>query len=203
MAGFRLFLSVMLLAVQQSEAGLPFFGKKKEYTPLVFFTVPPGLLPENDAMEKAVREVERELDVRVERMDILRNPSAEAAMSLLTSKSPPFLYHRESCQNVHIPTAAAGGGGGDSSSSSKTTSTALPTYVDKDRLRAWAKGRYLSSSQRTSSSKVKPPQVISQEGTAMDQDELLEDMSLTPLQKKGKDAIRERTQERANKKAQQ
>ena len=181
--------TIFALLVALGEARLPFFGKK-EYTPLVFFTVPKGLIPENDAVEKAVKDIEKELGVRVERLDILRTPSAEGAMSLLTSKSPPFLYHRESCQTVHIPPTT-----GEASAAS------VPTYVDKDRLRAWAKGRYLSP--QLAKSKVKPPQVISQEGTAMDQEELLEDMSLTPLQRKGKEAIKERTEKRSNKKAKQ
>jgi len=182
----------MLAFAALSEARLPFWGKKKEYTPLVFFTVPKGLMPENDAVERAVRDIEKELGVRVERLDILRTPSAEAVMSLLTNKSPPFLYHRESCQTVHIPPAA-----GDASSSAPSSSI-VPTYVDKDRLRAWAMGRYLSP--QVGKAKVKPPQVISQDGTAMEQDELLEDMSLTPLQRKGKEAIKERTEKRANSK---
>uniref|UniRef100_A0A7S3P8G2 Uncharacterized protein n=1 Tax=Amphora coffeiformis TaxID=265554 RepID=A0A7S3P8G2_9STRA len=182
-------LSFLLLAFAVlSEARMPFFGKRKEYTPLVFFTVPKGLMPECDAVEKAVRDVEKELGVRVERLDILRNPTAEAAMSLLTNKSPPFLYHRESCQTVHIPPAT-----GEASAAS-----VVPTYVDKDRLRAWATGRYLSP--QVGKAKVKPPQVISQDGTAMEQDELLEDLSLTPLQRKGKEAIKERTEKRANNK---
>lgn len=199
----RLILLVVTTAflAGKGEARLPFFGKKKSYTPLVFFTVPPGLIPENDAMEKAVREVEAELGVHVERLDILRNPAAEAAMTLLTGKSPPFLYHRESCQNVHIPPTTGGGTAASESGENTSSSKTLPSHVDKDRLRAWAKGRYLSP--QLARAKVKAPQVISQEGTAIDQDELLEDMSLTPLQKKGKEAIKERTQERVNKKAKQ
>ena len=141
---YRLSLLAALALACITEARLPFMGKK-EYTPLVFFTVPQGLMPENDAMEQAVSDVEKELGVRVERLDILRNPAAEGAMALLTGKSPPFLYNRESCQTVHLPPTSTGAG--DASAAS------FPVYVDKERLRAWAKGRHLSP--QMAKSKVK------------------------------------------------
>jgi hypothetical protein len=193
---------LLTLCASFGEARLPFwsalgFGKqqqqRKEYTPLVFFTVPRGLFPENDALEASVQEVEKELGVRVERLDILKNPAAEAALAALTSKSPPFLYHRESCQHVHLQPAA-----GEASSSS----SAKP-YVDKERVRAWAKGRFLTSPAASRGAKVKPPTVNIQDETAMEQEELLEDMTLTPLQLKGKEAIRERTEARATDKAEE
>jgi hypothetical protein len=152
-----------------------------KYTPLVYFTVPPGLIPECDAVGKCLNQVEEELDVRVERLDVLRRPEAEAVLTLLTTRTPPFLYHRESCQVVHVPKGGR---------------------VDPSRIRAWAKGRYLApvaSSSASSNSQGGPPIVLSQESTAIDQDELLEDALLTPLQRKGKQAIRERTDERASK----
>jgi hypothetical protein len=156
--------------------------KNKHYTPLVYFTVPPGLIPECDAMDKCLSQVEEELDVRVERLDVLRRPEAEAVLTLLTTRTPPFLYHRESCQVVHVPKGGR---------------------VDPSRIRAWAKGRYLvpvaAAAAASSSSQGGPPIVLSQESTAIDQDELLEDALLTPLQRKGKQAIRERTDERASK----
>jgi hypothetical protein len=154
----------------------------KYYTPLVYFTVPPGLIPECDAMDKCLNQVEEELGVRVERLDVLRRPEAEAVLTLLTTRTPPFLYHRESCQVVHVPKGGR---------------------VDPSRIRAWAKGRYLApvaaSSAASSNSQGGPPIVLSQESTAIDQDELLEEALLTPLQRKGKQAIRERTDERASK----
>jgi hypothetical protein len=191
------FLLLLLLGVAfevySVHARLPFLGKKKDcYTPLVFFTVPKGLIAENDALEKEVRQLEKELGVRVERLDILRNPAAEATMAILTSKAPPFLYHRESCQTIHLP-PTMGGGGGESSRNS-----AIPVHIDRDRLRTWAMGRYLAP-QKMASTKVKAPQVIAQDSSAMDQDELLEDAQLTDLQRAGKEAIRKRTEDRANK----
>jgi hypothetical protein len=174
------------------------------YTPLVFFCVPPGLIPEVDAMEKAVQKVEDELNVRVERLDILRNPASNAALAVLTSRTPPFLYHRESLQVVHIPPsipAAAGGDGADEESKKKKR-TASSIYIDQDRIRAWAQGRYLPASfvQQAGGGgrgANKKPIVLSQEDNSIDQNEILEDMALTDLQRKGKKAIAERTREQA------
>lgn len=154
--------------------------KNRTYTPLVFFTVPNGLMPECDALESCVRQVEDDLNVQVERLDVLRTPESEAVLSLLTSKTPPFLYHRESCQVIHIPKGGR---------------------VDYQRVRAWAKGRYLPppSSLSSSTDRSPPPVVLSQDGKAVDQDELLEEALLTPLQREGKRAIQERTDAQASK----
>lgn len=134
-------------------------------------------------MEKVVREVEEELGVRVERLDILRNPAAEALMTVITQRTPPFLYHRESCQVVHITPAQ-----GESSKKD------MPIVIDKSRVRAWAKGRLLQSKRTPTGSKTKTPLVVSQEDKSMNQEDLIENMSLTPEQRKGKQLIRERTE---------
>eukprot|EP00980_Cylindrotheca_fusiformis_P002115 scaffold473_cov132-Cylindrotheca_fusiformis.AAC.20 len=160
---------------------IPFLSRKKEYTPLVFFTVPRDIIPECDEMEKVVSQVERELGVRVERFDILRDPAAEATLSVLTSRRPPFLYNRESCQVVSVP-----GSDGTKAASSSVT-------IDKERVRAWAKGRFLAPK----SAKSRAPKVFAQKENSIDQKELLEDMSLTPEQKSGKEAIKKRTQEKS------
>ena len=160
---------------------IPFLSssnKKNKYTPLVFFKVPPGLIPECDAMERTVQEVEKELGVRVERLDILRDPAAEAAMALLTQRTPPFLYHRESCQIV---------------------TTVSPEGAGKARVRAWAKGRLLQARRvgmlpSGGTKKAKAPVVLSQEDNAISQEELLEDMALTPQQREGKKRMKERTE---------
>lgn len=183
---FSLVLMMMMTLELASGVRIPFLSKK--YTPLVFFKVPPGLIPECDAMEKAVSQVEKELGVRVERLDVLREPASEAVLTLLTARTPPFLYNRESCQTVHI-TPTTGGG------KSKT-----PVFVDKARIRAWAKGRYLPPASATiQEERVKSPVVLSQEEKAIEQDELLEDAMLTPLQRKGKQAIKDRTDAQAAK----
>lgn len=152
---------------------IPFLSKKA-YTPLLFFTVPKDNIAACDEMEKVVSEVEKELGVRVERLDILRDPDAEATMSVLTQRRPPFLYHRESCQTVYVQ--------GES-----------PGPIDKDRVRVWAKGRLLAA--QSAKSKSKAPVVLSQEDNAIDQEDLIQDMSLTPEQKRGKEAIKKRTEE--------
>ena len=179
-------LSWFMLVAQVEAIRLPFFGKKK-YTPLLFFKVPPGLIPECDAMEVTVREVEKELGVRVERLDILRDPSAEAALALLTQRTPPFLYHRESCQVVHVARR------GESSAAD------MPVAIEKSRVRAWAKGRLLQAKKDATGTKGKTPVVLSQNDNSINQEDLLEDMALTDEQRKGKKLIRERTEAKSKK----
>jgi hypothetical protein len=175
-----------------SNIRVPFLSKlkKKEYTPLVFFTFPKGYVDECDEMETVVSEVERELGVRVERLDIARDSAAQSTMQLLTSQQgPPFLYHRESCQVIHGASSQRTNKNNDASEASGG--------IDKARVRAWAKGRYLPppgvklgvSSKRSN----KAPVVISQEDNALDQDELIKESSLTPEQLEGKRAMEERT----------
>jgi hypothetical protein len=164
---------------------IPFLSKKNQYTPLVFFTVPKDTIPACDEMETVVSEVERELGVRVERLDILKDPHAEATMSVLTQRRPPLLYNRESCQVVYVP--------GVSDRVKKE-----PAPIDKDRVRAWAKGRFLNA-QTAAAAKSKAPIVLAQEDNSIDQADLIEDMTLTPMQKSGKEAIKKRTAEKAEK----
>jgi hypothetical protein len=188
----------------------------EDYTPLLFFTIPRGVLPECDAMEDAVRQVEHELNVRVERLDVLRQPANEALLQLITQqRTPPFLYHRESCQTVHLTPAQAG-----ASSSGNTKKDKQPPqprrkqdiYINHDRIRAWAKGRHLTGHSAAASSmedgstatqKVTAPQLSNtsssgnNEDGAMDQAELLEELALTPEQLKGKRLMEERTKAKA------
>ena len=161
---------------------IPFLSKK-EYTPLVFFTVPKDIIPACDEMEKVVSQVEKELDVRVERLDILRDPTAEATLAALTQRSPPLLYNKESCQVVSVP-GVSDGSNIDASPSS---------LIDKERVRMWAKGRFLPPKK----AKSRAPVVLQQNDNSIDQRDLVEDMSLTPMQKSGKEAIKERTEEKA------
>jgi len=172
-----LLLAAMLLGMATATLRVPFLSKKK-YTPLVFFKVPKDIIPECDAMEKIVSEVERELGVRVERLDVARDASAEAAMTILTQRRPPFLYHRESLQIVFVP---------ESSNSKKKTPP-----IDKSRVRAWAKGRILTR-QSSTGPKSKAPVVVAQEKNAMDQKDLIEEATLSPMQKSGKEKTKERT----------
>ena len=173
---------------------IPFLSKSKknEYTPLVFFTYPKGNVEECDEMENVVSEVERELGVRVERMDIARDSAAEATMQLLTSQQgPPFLYHRESYQVIHSSSYKE-------NTFKKTADTDKEKEIDKARVRAWAKGRYLPPPGvklgATTNIKSSAPVVVSQEDNSLDQAELIKESSLTPEQLEGKRAMEKRTE---------
>ncbi len=133
-------------------------------------------------MERAVRSLERDIGIRVERLDLLRQPEAEAILGLLTQKTPPFLYHRESGQSLHVPT------GGNA--------------IDMIRLRAWAKGRMLSSPSgaRVSGIASRAPTPARQQQELREEEDLIENMSLTPTQLEGKQKMKERKRERNSKK---
>jgi hypothetical protein len=150
-----------------------FFQKK--YNPVIFFKVPPGIIPECDEMEKCIRQVEKELQVKVDRMDVARNENAAALLSLLRgSNNPPLLYHRESRQMV--------------------------SSAERGRIRALIKGRFLvpSSSERKGKKGKADALLVADQEAALEQEDLIlmEDQMLTPLQRKGKQSIRERTQEK-------
>jgi hypothetical protein len=201
------FISHLVRTVKSSSSS----SSSGSYTPLLFFKVPPGIIPECDAMEKEICALERELHVKVERLDVVRDPNAEALLSILTQKSPPFLYHRESLQVIHVPGAgpkgnSKKGGNAAAAASSEDEESSSPSdgfvgRIDKDRLRAWAKGRYLPGLSVVSisgnSGGNSKPIVLSQDETAMDQRELLEDMMLSPLQKSGKTIIQQTTEKKA------
>ncbi len=170
----------LMMGMAVARLKVPFLSQRQQYTPLVFFKVPRDIIPECDAMEKVVSEVERELGVHVERLDVARDPMAEATMKVLTQRRPPFLYHRESCQVVSVPT-----------SSDKK----IAPPIDKNRVRAWAKGRIITTQSSSMAAKAKAPVVISKDDNALDQKDLLEDATLSPMQKSGKDKMKERTQE--------
>jgi len=173
-------LSVMLIMASAATAAprLPSFLAKrsKTYTPYYFFKVKGS--DESQVIEKTVKQIEKELGVRVERLDALADAKAQALLMALPSTSAaakaPCLYHRESMQIVDAEQAN-----------------------DISHVRAWAKGRYLPP-RRTSSS---GPQFKFEEGEQMeamaDAEELM-DAALTPEQKSGKDAIKRRTEEMAN-----
>jgi hypothetical protein len=184
---------------------LPTFLRRSKvatYTPLLFFTLPPGINPVCDTTDRVVRQVERELQVHVERLDILRQPENEGVLLAVAqslspppgSPQPPFLYHRESRQiyQVAVPNA--------NKKTASSTANNIP-YIDKERIRAWAKGRYLSPS-IGGGHRVAPaaapdaPVVDDATSGAMDQAELMEEMSLTPEQLKGKRLMQERTKAR-------
>jgi len=162
-------LAVASLSLVSATLKIPFLSQKK-YTPLVFFTVPKDVVPDCDAVEKIVSQVEKELGVRVERLDVARDAAAEATLRVLTQRQPPFLYHRESCQTVYAPN------------------------IDKARVRAWAKGRIITAQSSSASSKAKAPIVVSQDDNAIDQKDLIEDATLSPMGLSGKEKMKERTE---------
>lgn len=118
-------------------------------------------------------------------MDLFRNPPSQVLLEILGTE-PPLLYNRHSCQAYHVPIPKA---------TKDEERKAEP--VDYDHVRAWAKGRQVTSP-KLRPAKVKSPVMISKEDNSMDQDELLE-QEMTPLQRKGKQAIQERTRAQANK----
>ena len=158
-------LAIMLLSSTQAAI----FGlfEKKQYTPLVMFIVPKGTIEECDEMEKIVTTVEKELNTKVQRLDILRDRFArnlyEKIDEIEFKGTLPLLYHRESRQSIY---------GLDS----------------KARVRAWAKGRWLSSKMTG----------IDERGSGSDEfvgdgeeGEFMED-GLTELQQLGRERMLER-----------
>ena len=178
-----------MLSAPAGSVRFPFF--KRNHTPLLFFTVPKDLSEENDALERCVSEVERELGVRVERLDVLRDPPSQALLGTLTRQPPPFLYNTDSCQVIHVPSPKAAAEGSDNKKK-----TSAP--IDKSRVIAWAKGRYLlprrESTSDSAAAESNSPVVLSRNENAIDQEELLDEMNLTPVQRKGKRAIKDRTE---------
>ena len=204
------------------------------YTPLIFFTVPKGLIPVNDEMEQIVSQIELECQVKVQRLDVLRHPENEAVLTMVTNSirtasptpttitttssvsnsasmiqpQPPLLYHRESRQVFQVLTTPTS----SSSATSKVSSTAttVTPYVDKELIRAWAKGRYLSpfiggsrtttTMQYDTKSNIKSPVVVNNNNVEEDDMDnnsnielLLDEMALSPEQLKGKRLMEERT----------
>lgn len=167
-----LFLLLTSLSVSSTGA-ISFPFAKKKYNPVLFFKVPPGLIPECDDMEKCISEVEKELGVKVERLDAARDPSVAALLSLLTKgKNPPLLYHRESLQMISVP--------------------------QKGRVRSLIKGRLLNVGVPERKGRKQKTTILVDDDAALDQQDLMEDQMLTPLQRKGKQSIRERTKEKGN-----
>merc|ERR1719491_856088 len=137
--------------------------KKPQYTPLLFFKLPKGQLDASDEMEKIVSEIEKDLGVRVQRFDILRDRFARKLYEKIDEiefvGDVPLLYHRESRQSIY---------GTD----------------DKLRVRAWAKGRWLTPKN--------DDDVMSGESNLSPEEEEMIDNDLTKMQQKGRKRMIER-----------
>jgi len=194
-----LVLSVFILVLSTSffvNAGKPAFlpkilgGGKKTYTPLIFFKVPKGQLAASDEMEKMVRDLEKELDVTVERMDVLRDRFARKLFSAVDlemdySGKLPLLYHRESGQTIY------------------------GSCRNKARVRAWAKGRLLSYSKKLdysdsamidgampfTSDEDEEADELELQRQQQEELERYEEASMTDLQRRGKEAMRKRMEQ--------
>jgi hypothetical protein len=147
-------------------------------------------------MERVVRKIERELNVRVERMDVARDRAAERLFTLLSPEQlPPLLYHRESLQRIQPPSKIKTSSKNDNEESNKSTSS---IRIEESRVRAWAKGRILAPlSELNVATSSAPDIMITAEESGIDQDDLMMSAGMTPLQRQGKEAIRQRTEERA------
>ena len=138
---------------------------------------------QGDEMEKIIKSLEIETGVKVERLDIMRNRAAKSLYEKLVEgnlRSPfPLLYHRESLQRVY-------------------------GLEDKDLVRSWAKGRLLP----VENSKEKKVTVFGGEDDAMDDVEDVDmdelemelDEELSPMQRRGKEAMKRRMEEGRKKK---
>lgn len=176
-------MTAVLHNMSVAEASMPAFIKqKKHYTPLLFFKVPSGTMDECDEMEKIIKTLEKETGVKVERLDIMRNRAAKSLYEKLVEgnlRSPfPLLYHRESLQRVY-------------------------GLEDKDLVRSWMKGRLLPD-QSSNEKKVTvfggDDDAMGEEQVDMDELEMEMDEELSPMQRRGKEAMKRRMEEGRKKK---
>ena len=133
-------------------------------------------------MEKVVRSLEKEQGIHIERLDIMRDRHARKLYEKLVEgnlRSPfPLLYHRESLQRVY-------------------------GLAEKDLVRSWSKGRLLPDTNEDEKEVTvfggqegEPPE----EEMDMEELELEMDQELTPMQRRGKEAMKRRMEEGRKKK---
>eukprot|EP00804_Cyclotella_cryptica_P024213 CCRYP_013247-RA/>CCRYP_013247-RA protein AED:0.04 eAED:0.04 QI:451/1/1/1/0/0/2/469/190 len=171
-----------LHAAAASSTRIPAFIKRSraKYTPLLFFKVPMGQMPESDKMEKIIRTLEKESNIHVQRLDIMRDRHAKKLYEKLIEgnlRSPfPLLYHRESLQRVY-------------------------GLADVDLVRSWSKGRLLPEVDEKEVT-VLPGEESEGMEEEMDLEELEMEMDreLTPVQRRGKEAMKRRMEEGRRKK---
>ena len=138
-------------------------------------------------MEKIIKSLEREQSIQVQRLDIQRDRSARKLYEKLVegnTRSPfPLLYHRESLQRIY-------------------------GSADVDLVRSWSKGRLLPNVNANNEKEVTvlggggPDQDIEGDEDLMNDNDIdmeeLEmemDAELTPMQRRGKEAMKRRMEE--------
>mmetsp|Transcript_12277 Transcript_12277/g.14067 ORF Transcript_12277/g.14067 Transcript_12277/m.14067 type:complete len:208 (+) Transcript_12277:20-643(+) len=168
---------------------------RKEYTPLFFFKRPKGECPQCDAMEKEIKNIEKDLGVKVERVNVGRNQvghnlAGEQLFNMVSNMrdSPPLLYHRESRQTVRF---------GEKNKEVKNEredgeyeeeeKDDIVIEIDKERVLDWAKGRKLSQTD--------PKKNLAAFGLFEGTD--IEEMCFSEHQRCGKKAIRDYTEKKA------
>lgn len=130
-------------------------------------------------MESIIKKLEKEQSIHVERLDIMRDRHARKLYEKLVEgnlRTPfPLLYHRESLQRVY-------------------------GLADKDLVRSWSKGRLLPD-QNVNEKEIMVlgegggdglPQ---EEELDMEELEMEMDAELTPMQRRGKEAMKRRMEE--------
>ena len=130
-------------------------------------------------MEKMISSLEKQNpNIKVQRLDIMRDRAAKKLYEKLVEgnlRSPfPLLYHRESLQRVY-------------------------GLADEDIVRSWSKGRLLPAPEEETESPMALGGADAQEGDMeeMDMEELEMEMDaeLTPMQRRGKEAMKRRMEE--------
>eukprot|EP00956_Cyclotella_meneghiniana_P004572 scaffold5636_cov73-Cyclotella_meneghiniana.AAC.4 len=125
-------------------------------------------------MEKIVRLIEKETGVCVERLDIMRDRAAKKLYEKLIEgnlRSPfPLLYHRESLQRVY-------------------------GLADKDLVRSWSKGRLLPVMDDKEVTILPGEDEEIQEEMDLEELESEFDRELSPVQRRGKEAMKKRMEE--------
>ena len=122
-------------------------------------------------MEKIVRSVEKETGLHVERLDIMRDRTAKKLYEKLIEgnlRSPfPLLYHRESLQRVY-------------------------GLADKDLVRSWSKGRLLPVIDDKEVAILPGEDEEMEEEMDLEELEMEMDRELSPVQRRGKEAMKKR-----------
>ena len=133
---------------------------------------------QGDEMEKIIKSLEKETGVKVERLDIMRNRAAKSLYEKLVEgnlRSPfPLLYHRESLQRVY-------------------------GLEEKDLVRSWTKGRLLpvddNNEKKVTVFGGDDDDMEDLEEMDMDELEMELDEELSPMQRRGKEAMKRRMED--------